>query len=49
MMKNPNIMREMLDAYFKFRNEMPAYRNPFVRPIDIPDDAVKDLPILAPQ
>lgn len=49
MMKNPNIMREMLDAYFKFRNEMPAYRNPFVRPIDIPSEAVKDLPTLEPR
>lgn len=49
MMKNKEIMLEMLDAYFRFRNEMPAYRNPFVRPIDIPDDAVKELQTLDPK
>ena len=49
MRQNPDIMRKMLEAYFEFRNEMPAYRNPYLRPIDIPDSAVVGLPVLDPK
>ncbi len=49
MKQNPEIMHEMLAAYFDFRNQMPPYRNPFARPIDIKDPAVIGLPTLDPK
>lgn len=49
MKQNPDIMRKMLEAYFEFRNEMPTYRNPYLRPIDIPDSTVVGLPVLDPK
>ncbi len=46
MRDNPAVMIEMLDKYFAFRNQMPAYRNPFIRPIDIRDEGCKELKIV---
>ncbi len=43
MTKNPAVTRELLDDYFKFRNQMPAYRNPYRRPIDIRTDEVRQV------
>lgn len=49
MKDNIEITHELLAAYFDFRNQMPAYRNPFVRPIDIRSEAVIGLPTLDPK
>ncbi len=49
MKENPEVMQELLAAYFDFRNQMPAYRNPFARPIDIKDPTVVGLPTLDPK
>ncbi len=46
MKKYPEVMTEIHEAYIRFRNEMPASRNPFVRPIDIPDPKVFGLPVV---
>ncbi len=46
MKQNPEVMRELLDKYFAFRNSMPAYRNPYIRPIDHVTEAVKALPAI---
>ena len=34
MKQNPEVIRDLLRVYFDFRNKIPAYRNPFIRPID---------------
>ncbi|WP_066631376.1 sulfatase-like hydrolase/transferase [Labilibacter marinus] len=46
MKQNPEVMQEIFEAYIHFRNEMPACRNPFIRPIDIKSPDVIDLPII---
>ncbi|MFI3249084.1 MAG: sulfatase-like hydrolase/transferase [Rikenellaceae bacterium] len=46
MRQNPEVMNELLDEYFEFRNGMPAYRNPYLRPIDIRDEAVIGLEVV---
>ncbi|WP_299555866.1 sulfatase-like hydrolase/transferase [Seonamhaeicola sp.] len=43
MKQNPEVMDEIFGAYINFRNEMPAARNPFLRPIDIRHADVKNL------
>ena len=43
MKEHPEIMEQLLDKYFQFRNTMPAYRNPYVRPIDHTSEEVKAL------
>ncbi len=49
MKENPEVMHEILSAYFDFRNQMPAYRNPFIRPIDVRSKEVLGLPTLDPK
>ncbi len=45
MRQNPEVMKRLLDAFVAFRSEMPPYRNPYCRPIDIPSEDVKNLKI----
>ncbi len=45
MKSNPEVMNELLDEYFIFRNSMPAYRNPYLRPIDIRAEEVLDIEV----
>ncbi|MGQ1787605.1 sulfatase-like hydrolase/transferase [Saccharicrinis sp. GN24d3] len=49
MKENPEVMTEIFEAFIDFRNEMPAYRNPFRRPIDIPSPDVLKLPVIDPK
>ncbi|MFR9650939.1 MAG: hypothetical protein SNG35_02820 [Rikenellaceae bacterium] len=49
MNENPEQMLKMVSAYFGFKNQMPAYRNPFARPIDIPSPEVVGKPVLDPK
>ncbi len=44
--QNPKVMQTIFDAYINFRNEMPAMRNPFLRPLDIPSPDVINLPVV---
>lgn len=44
--EEPVIFQEIFEAYIDFRNQMPACRNPFIRPIDIPAPEVVDLPVI---
>jgi arylsulfatase A-like enzyme len=46
MKEYPEVMTEIHEAYINFRNEMPACRNPFLRPIDIPDPAVFEIQVV---
>ncbi len=49
MRENPEVMQELLAAYFNFRNQMPAYLNPFIRPIDRKDPAINGLVPVEPK
>lgn len=44
--EEPLILQEMFEAFIDFRNQMPACRNPFIRPIDIPSPDVVGLPVI---
>ncbi|MBK1877701.1 sulfatase-like hydrolase/transferase [Pelagicoccus mobilis] len=43
MHENPEVMDDIFAKYIAFRNEMPAARNPFNRPIDIRPPEVLDI------
>ncbi|MFR9617672.1 MAG: sulfatase-like hydrolase/transferase, partial [Rikenellaceae bacterium] len=43
MKENPELTHSLLKEYFNFRNQMPPYRNPFRRPIDLRSEEVRNV------
>ncbi len=43
MKENPEVTHSLLKEYFNFRNQMPPYRNPFRRPIDLRSEEVRNI------
>lgn len=43
MKENPEVMKDMLKAFFEFRNKIPACRNTYCQPINIKDSEVLNL------
>ncbi len=44
--QNPKVTHDLMAEFIGFRNQMPPYRNPFARPIDVKDPSVIGMPIV---